>query len=66
MNSKAAPKAKVVYVGADDKDYVKSMKKNTENLGKIYDKEDKAKSLNKDLDDKIADMKDKTKNSINQ
>lgn len=58
---KAAPKAKVVYVGADDKDYVKSMKQNTENLGKIYDKEDKAKDLNKDLDDKIADMKDKTK-----
>lgn len=58
---KAAPKAKVVYVGADDKDYVKSMKQNTENLGKIYDKEDKAKDLNKDLDNKIADMKDKTK-----
>ncbi|MGO3726914.1 ABC transporter substrate-binding protein, partial [Staphylococcus carnosus] len=43
------------------KDYVKSMKQNTENLGKIYDKEDKAKDLNKDLDNKIADMKDKTK-----
>ena len=26
------------------------MKKNTENLGKIYDKEDKAKNINKDLD----------------
>lgn len=58
---KAAPKAKVVYVGADDKDLLNSMKKNTENLGKIYDKEDKAKALNKELDKKIADMKDKTK-----
>ena len=28
------------------------MKKNTENLGKIYDKEDKAKNINKDLDKK--------------
>lgn len=58
---KAAPDAKVVYVGADDKDYVNSVKKNAENLGKIYDKEDKAKSLNKELDKKIADMKNKTK-----
>ncbi len=38
------------------------MKQNTENIGKIYDKEDKAKELNKDLDNKIASMKDKTKN----
>ena len=37
------------------------MKQNTENIGKIYDKEDKAKELNKDLDNKIASMKDKTK-----
>ncbi|MCE5090540.1 ferrated catecholamine ABC transporter substrate-binding lipoprotein SstD [Staphylococcus devriesei] len=58
---KAAPDAKVVYVGADQKNLVKDMKKNTENLGKIYDKEDKAKELNKDLDEDIADMKDKTK-----
>ena len=28
------------------------MKKNTENLGKIYDKEDKAKDINEDLDEK--------------
>ncbi|MCD8914144.1 siderophore ABC transporter substrate-binding protein [Staphylococcus simulans] len=58
---KAAPKAKVVYVGADDKDYMNSVKKNAENLGKIYDKEDKAKELNKKLDKKVADMKAKTK-----
>ncbi|HCV0525450.1 TPA: siderophore ABC transporter substrate-binding protein [Staphylococcus aureus] len=58
---KAAPKAKIVYVGADEKNLISSMKQNTENIGKIYDKEDKAKELNKDLDNKIASMKDKTK-----
>lgn len=58
---KAAPDAKVVYVGADDKDQVNSMKKNTETLGKIYQKEDEAKSLTKKLDDKIAGIKEKTK-----
>ena len=58
---KAAPKAKVVYVGTSDDNLIKDMKKNTENLGKIYDKEDKAKKINKDLDRKISDMKDKTK-----
>ncbi|MCG2384213.1 ABC transporter substrate-binding protein [Staphylococcus epidermidis] len=44
---KAAPKAKVVYVGTSDDNLIKDMKKNTENLGKIYDKEDKAKKINK-------------------
>ncbi|MCG2001590.1 ABC transporter substrate-binding protein [Staphylococcus epidermidis] len=58
---KAAPKAKVVYVGTSDDNLIKDMKRNTENLGKIYDKEDKAKKINKDLDRKISDMKDKTK-----
>ena len=58
---KAAPKAKVVYVGASEKNYVNDMKKVTTNLGKIYNKEDKAKDLNKKLDDKIADVKTKAK-----
>ncbi|OHO71055.1 iron ABC transporter substrate-binding protein [Staphylococcus sp. HMSC036D05] len=58
---KAAPDAKVVYVGTSDDNLVKDMKKYTENLGKIYDKEDKAKNINKDLDKKISGMKDKTK-----
>ncbi|ATH63260.1 iron-siderophore transport system substrate-binding protein [Staphylococcus pasteuri] len=57
---KAAPKAKIVYMGTDDKHYLKSMKENTEKLGKIYDKEDKAKSLTKKLDKKVDAMKDKT------
>lgn len=58
---KAAPDAKVVYMGADDKDEVKSLKDNAEKLGKIYQKEDKVKSINKKLDDKISSIKDKTK-----
>ncbi|SCS29654.1 ferrated catecholamine ABC transporter substrate-binding lipoprotein SstD [Staphylococcus caeli] len=58
---KAAPDAKVVYVGVDNKDEINSMKKNAENLGKIYQKEDEAKDLNKKLDDKVASIKEKTK-----
>ena len=37
---------------ADNKDVINSMKDNTEKLGKIYDKEDKAKDLTKQLDKK--------------
>ncbi|MCD8830225.1 ferrated catecholamine ABC transporter substrate-binding lipoprotein SstD [Staphylococcus gallinarum] len=58
---KAAPDAKVVYVGVDNKNEVNSLKENAEKLGKIYDKESEVKSLNKKLDDKIAEVKDKTK-----
>ncbi|MDT3959916.1 ABC transporter substrate-binding protein [Staphylococcus kloosii] len=57
---KAAPKAKIVYVGPDDKFSVDSMKDSAKKLGQIYDKEDKVKELNKKLDDKIAAIKDKT------
>lgn len=57
---KAAPKAKIVYMGADNKDVINSMKDNTEKLGKIYDKEDKAKDLTKQLDKKVDTMKNKT------
>ena len=45
MNLKSCTKAKVVYVGTSDDNLIKDMKRNTENLGKIYDKEDKAKKL---------------------
>ncbi|MCG7340053.1 siderophore ABC transporter substrate-binding protein [Staphylococcus sp. ACRSN] len=58
---KAAPDAKVVYVGVDNKNEVNSLKENAEKIGKIYGKESKAKDLNKKLDDKIAEVKDKTK-----
>lgn len=58
---KAAPKAAIVYMGADYDNYVDSMKMNAETLGKIYDKADDVKKLNEDMDKKIADMKAKTK-----
>ncbi|UXR78181.1 MULTISPECIES: ABC transporter substrate-binding protein [unclassified Staphylococcus] len=58
---KAAPKAALVYMGADYSKYVDSMKMNAETLGKIYDKADDVKKLNEDMDKKIADMKKKTK-----
>ncbi|MGV3041982.1 ferrated catecholamine ABC transporter substrate-binding lipoprotein SstD [Staphylococcus rostri] len=58
---KAAPKAALVYMGADYSNYVDSMKMNAETLGKIYDKQDDVKKLNEDMDKKIADMKQKTK-----
>ncbi len=63
MNSKkAAPKAKIVYVGADENRFNRFNETKHENCN-YYDKEDKAKELNKDLDNKIASiMKDKTKN----
>lgn len=50
---KAAPDAARLYVGADDKDLLNSVEENTTNLGKIFDKEDKAKELNADLDKKV-------------
>lgn len=58
---KAAPKAKIVYVGTDDKNLLDSMEQNTENLGKIFDKEEKAKGLNKALEGKLKDLEAKTK-----
>ncbi len=56
---KAAPDAKIVYVGASEKNYINDMKSVTTKLGKIYGKEDKAKSLIEELDKKIADTKAK-------
>lgn len=60
---KAAPDAERLYVGADDKALLESVEKNTTNLGKIFNKEDKAKSLNESLKDKVKKAKDKAKDS---
>ena len=49
---KKAPDAKIVYVGASEKNYINDMKSVTTKLGKIYGKEDKAKSLIEELDKK--------------
>ncbi|MDY3278233.1 MAG: ABC transporter substrate-binding protein, partial [Staphylococcus chromogenes] len=56
---KAAPDTPVVYMGAKNDRFVESMKEDTLTLGKIYDKESKAKALNKELDQKIAEVKAK-------
>ncbi|MCU5746619.1 ABC transporter substrate-binding protein [Staphylococcus sp. SQ8-PEA] len=60
---KAAPDAARLYVGADEHNYLKSVKDNTTNLGKIFDKESKAKELNSDLDNKVKTAKDKAEKS---
>ncbi|UOC12887.1 ferrated catecholamine ABC transporter substrate-binding lipoprotein SstD [Staphylococcus agnetis] len=59
---KAAPDAPIVYMGAKNDDFIESMKNDTSILGKIYDTEKKAEALNKELDEKIAEVKAKTKN----
>lgn len=56
---KAASDAKIVYVGASEKNYINDMKSVTTKLGKIYGKEDKAKSLIEELNERIADTKAK-------
>lgn len=56
---KAAPDAAIIYVGSTEENYLNDMKRVTNNLGKIYGKEDKAKSLNESLEKKIDDMKAK-------
>lgn len=60
---KAAPDAARLYVGADDKNLLKSVEQNTTNLGKIFDKEDKAKELIAGLDKKVKTAKEKAEKS---
>ncbi|ARJ50629.1 ferrated catecholamine ABC transporter substrate-binding lipoprotein SstD [Staphylococcus lutrae] len=59
---KAAPDASIVYMSANDKDFIASMKLNTQKLGEIYNKTSEAEALVKTLDEKIAKMKAHTKN----
>ncbi|AQL56721.1 siderophore ABC transporter substrate-binding protein [Abyssicoccus albus] len=54
---KAAPDAKVVFVGPDMNNYVGSMKTNAENIGKIFDKEAEVKEHIDKLDQAIEDVK---------
>ncbi|GGB11774.1 siderophore ABC transporter substrate-binding protein [Macrococcus hajekii] len=60
---KAAPDAKIVYMGTNDTAYIDSVKANTENLGKMFDKEQETTKLIKDLDDKVAEVKKMTADS---
>ncbi|UXR87066.1 ferrated catecholamine ABC transporter substrate-binding lipoprotein SstD [Staphylococcus felis] len=58
---KAAPEAALVYMGANNDNYIESMKMNTQTIGKIYDKSKEAQALNDELNQKIDQMKSKTK-----
>lgn len=60
---KAAPDATILYVGTDDTKYIESVKENTENIGKIFDKEKEATALIDDLDKKIEEVKAMTEKS---
>lgn len=60
---KAAPDATILYVGTDDTKYIESVKENTENIGKIFDKEKEATALIDDLDKKIEEIKAMTEKS---
>lgn len=63
---KAAPEAKILYVGTDDKNYIDSVKANTENIGKVFDKEKEATALIEDLDKKIEEVKALTEKSTDK
>lgn len=56
---KAAPNAKVLYVSPDDDRYIDSIKENTTNIWKIFDKTKEAQSLIKKLDNKVKSTKTK-------
>lgn len=60
---KAAPDAKILYVGTDDAHYIDSVKANTENIGKVFGKEKEANDLIADLDKKIEEVKAMTSKS---
>ena len=64
MNLKAAPNAKIVYVGSSEKLFTRYEKVTTD-LGKIYGKEDKAKALNDELDKKLQIRKNVQQKQIN-
>lgn len=52
---KAAPNAKILFVSPDNDNYISSIENTTNQLGKIFDKKQKAKSLNKQLKDKVKE-----------
>lgn len=54
---KAAPNAKIVFISPQNDDYIASIKNNTKNIGKIFEKQKEAKKLVTQLDDKVAETK---------
>ena len=53
---KAAPNAKIVYVAANPNTYFEDVKKMTTFLGEMYDKQDEAKKLVEDFDNKVEEI----------
>ncbi|WP_436952155.1 siderophore ABC transporter substrate-binding protein [Staphylococcus shinii] len=54
---KAAPNAKIVFISSQNDNYIASIKNNTKNIGKIFEKQKEAKKLVTQLDDKVAETK---------
>ncbi|EHJ08217.1 siderophore ABC transporter substrate-binding protein [Staphylococcus simiae] len=54
---KAAPKAKIVFVSPDNDNYLQSIKHNTKNIGKIFNKEQQTDKLITKLNNKVEDTK---------
>ncbi|MEX2947650.1 ABC transporter substrate-binding protein [Staphylococcus warneri] len=52
---KAAPNAKILFVSPDNDNYIASIENTTNQLGKIFDKKQKAQTLNKQLKDKVKE-----------
>lgn len=59
---KAVPDAKILFVSPDNNSYISSIETTTNQLGKIFDKKDKAENLNQELKDKVNE----TKRTINK
>ncbi|WLV25101.1 siderophore ABC transporter substrate-binding protein [Aciduricibacillus chroicocephali] len=55
--------APTVYVGTDTNDYLGSFKKNMKTIGEIFGKEDEVNQQLKDIDSKVADVKEKAEKS---
>lgn len=60
---KAVPNAKIVFISPNNSDYIASIKESTTIIGKIFEKEDKAKQLNADLTKKVEEVKKSVNNS---
>ena len=56
---KAAPKAEIIHVAADNSNYFEDVKEMTMFIGEMYDVQDKAQELVDDLDAQLAEVNEK-------
>lgn len=54
---KAAPDAQILFVSPNNDSYISSIETTTQHLGKIFDKKDKANTLNRELKEKVNETK---------